>query len=58
MFVYRTLKQGFLYVDPGADAYDAQHRVRVLRRLRQRAQNLGFDLVNLSTGEVVDGAVS
>jgi transposase len=58
VFVYRTLKHGFLYVDPGADAYDAQHRVRVLRRLRQRAQNLGFGLVNLSTGEVVDGAVS
>jgi hypothetical protein len=47
-----------LYADPGADAYDAQDRTRVVRRLRQRAEHLGFGLVNLSTGEVVEGAVS
>ena len=58
VFVYRTLKHGFLYADPGADAYDAQHRVHVLRRLRQRAQNLGFGLIDLSTGEVVQSSVS
>ncbi|MBI3319164.1 MAG: IS110 family transposase, partial [Candidatus Omnitrophica bacterium] len=58
ILVYRTLKEGLLYADPGADAYDAQHRTRVLRRLRQRAANLGFGLIDLSTGEVVEGAVS
>lgn len=58
VLVYRSLKEGFVYADPGAEAYDAQHRAHVLRRLRQRAQNLGFGLVNLSTGEVVDRAVS
>ena len=47
-----------MYVDPGADAYDAQDRAPVVRRLRHRAENLGFALVNLSTGEVVEGAVS
>ena len=58
ILVYRTLKDGFVYADPGADAYDTQHRTHVVRRLRQRAQNLGFGLINLSTGEVLDGAVS
>jgi len=56
--IYRTLKEGIVYTDPGADAYDSQHRTHVLRRLRQRAQNLGFGLIDLSTGEVVDGTVS
>ena len=47
-----------MYADPGADAYDAHHRIHVLRRLRQRAANLGFGLIDLSTGEVVAGTVS
>lgn len=58
ILVYRTLKDGLVYADPGADAYDAQHRTHVVRRLRQRAANLGFALVNVSTGEVVEGTVS
>ena len=56
--IYRTLKEGLVYADPGADTYDAQHRTHVLRRLRQRAANLGFDLVNRATGELVEGTVS
>ncbi len=58
ILIYRTLKEGLVYADPGADAYDAQHRAHVVRRLRQRAAHLGFALVNASTGEVVEGAVS
>ena len=58
ILVYRTLKEGLVYSDPGAAAFDAQHRTQVLRRLRQRAANLGFGLIDLSTGEVVEGAVS
>jgi hypothetical protein len=58
ILVYRALKDGLVYADPGADAYDAQHRTHVLRRLRQRAATLGFDLINRETGEVVEGAVS
>jgi hypothetical protein len=58
VLVYRALKDGLIYVDPGADVYDAHHRTRVLRHLRQRAANLGFDLVNRATGELVEGSVS
>jgi transposase len=56
--VYRTLKDGLVYQDPGAAAYDAHHRLRVLRRLRQRAAHLGFSLLNRATGELLDGTVS
>jgi len=58
ILVYRALKGDFVYRDPGADAYDAQQRTRVLRRLRQRAATLGFELVSRETGELLDGVVS
>ena len=58
ILVYHTLKQELVYHDPGAAAYDAQHRQRVIRRLRQRATNLGFALVDRATGERLEGAVS
>ena len=58
LLIYRTLKEGLVYHDPGADAYDAHHRTHVLRRLRQRAENLGFALIDLKTGEVAEGTVS
>jgi transposase len=58
ILVYRSLKEGLLYQDPGAAAYDAHHRARLLRRLTQRAAHLGFSLVDLKTGEVLRAAVS
>lgn len=58
ILVYRTLRDGLVYRDPGAAAYDAQHRERVIRRLRQRAANLGFVLVDHGTGEWLETAVS
>jgi len=58
ILVYRTLKEGLVYQDPGAAAYDAHHRERVLRRLRQRAAHLGYVLLNRETGELLEGAVS
>jgi hypothetical protein len=57
ILVFRTLKDGLVYRDPGAAVYDAQHRTRVIRRLRQRAA-LGFSLVDRGTGEVLQGPVS
>jgi transposase len=58
ILVYRALKGTLVYRDPGADAYDVQQRTRVLRRLRQRAATLGFELVNRETGEVFPAGVS
>jgi transposase len=58
IIVYRTLKDGFVYQDPGAVAYDAHHRGSAVRRLRRRAAQLGFTLIDRDTGELLDGAVS
>jgi transposase len=55
---YRSLKGELIYKDPGASAYDARHRDIVLRRIRQRAENLGYALVHRQTGEILDGATS
>ena len=58
ILVYRTLNGDLVYQDPGADTYEAHDRARTLRRLRQRADHLGFALVNLKTGELAGGTVS
>jgi transposase len=58
VLVYHTLKGELQYHDPGADHYDAVQRARILRRLRQRAAALGFDLVNRTTGEGLTAGVS
>ena len=58
ILIYRVLKGELTYVDRGADAYDLQQRTRILRRLRQRAATLGFELVNRETGEIVSAGVS
>jgi hypothetical protein len=58
VLVYRALKGELVYRDPGADAYDLQQRARALRRLRQRASTLGFDLLNRETGQILQAGVS
>ncbi len=58
ILVYRSLKHGLVYQDPGAAAYDLHHKTRVLRRLRQRAAALGFGLVDLTPSAAADGVVS
>lgn len=45
--VYHSLKHGRIYKDPGAVAYDFQHRTRILRSLKTRARNLGYELVRI-----------
>jgi transposase len=54
ILVYRALKGEIAYHDPGTDAYEAQQRTRVLRRIRQRAATLGFELVNRETQSSVN----
>jgi hypothetical protein len=58
ILIYRTLKEGLVYAGRGADAHGARHQTHVVRRLRLRGANLGFDLVNRATGELVEGTVS
>ncbi len=58
ILVYRVLRRDIDYADPGADAYEAQHRARTLRNLRNRAQRLGLGLIDLETGELMEAGVS
>ena len=46
------------YADPGVEAYEAQHRSRTLRNLRNRVQRLGLGLIDRETGELMDPGVS
>ena len=51
ILVYRTLTGTLGYQDPGAHTY-------TVRRLKQRADTLGFTLLNRETGELLGATVS
>jgi hypothetical protein len=42
---YKALRYGMAYGDPGASAYEARYRERVVQQLKRRAKSLGFTLV-------------
>ena len=42
---YHMLKHRQAYVDPGQDAYQQQYQQRVVKNLKRKAKELGFDLV-------------
>jgi transposase len=58
LLVYRVMSGNLVYNDPGATAYQQLHRTRELKSLRRRARLLGFQLVDQTTGEVLDATVS
>jgi transposase len=49
---YNALRFGMKYDDPGADFYEVRYQTRVIHRLRQRASQLGFTLIE---GERAEG---
>jgi transposase len=52
--VYRTLKYGKEYVDPGVAYYEQKYRQRALNNLKRRARLLGYELIqNLELRPVV-----
>lgn len=46
---YRLWSTGEAYEDMGVDAYEQQYQQRVLKHLKRRAQQIGFDLVPTSS---------
>ena len=58
ILVYSVLKGDLDYNDPGAQAYEEHYRTRAIRNLSKRAKQFGLGLVNVETGELVQGAVS
>lgn len=55
LLVFRCLKGEIVYKGPGAASYDQANKESVLRRLRSRAENLGFSLVSNETGQILEG---
>jgi transposase len=54
VIIFCMLRDGTPYRDQPAAEYDERHRKRALHRLRKRAQSLGFDLVQIDTGLVLE----
>ena len=50
---YNTLRYGMTYQDPGATYDEEQYRGRLLKGLRRRAKELGYDLVETTAVEGV-----
>ena len=58
VLVYRALSGRLVYQDPGAIRYHLINRAREIKSLRKRAQLLGLQLIDISTGEVLVNANS
>ncbi len=58
ILVYRMLKGEITYQDPGPDAYAQRQRTKALRNLKKRAKSLGFELVQVDSGELLVEGVS
>ena len=50
---YNTLRYGMAYEDPGASYYEERYRDRVLKGLRRRAKEFGYELTEAGTAEGV-----
>ena len=51
--IYRMLKFGEDYVDKGQEYYEKQYQERVFNNFKNKAKQLGYQLLNQTTGEVV-----
>jgi transposase len=54
VLVYRALSGHLVYHDPGAAGYHLINRAREIKSLRKRATLLGLQLLDPSTGEVLN----
>ena len=50
---YNTLRYGMAYEDPGASYYEERYRDRMLKGLRRRAKEFGYELTEAGTAEGV-----
>jgi transposase len=58
ILIYRMLKHGMQYQDPGANFYETTYRSRVVKNMRKRAKSLGFQLIPLEASAECGGSVS
>lgn len=50
---YNTLRYGMAYEDPGVSYYEEQYRQRVIKGLRRRAKEFGYELTGVGAAEGV-----
>ena len=50
---YNAMRYGMAYADPGANHYEQQYRVRVVKGLHRRAAEFGFELHRVDVAERV-----
>jgi transposase len=48
LMVFRVLKHGMRYVDPGQDWYERQYRERVINTIARKARRFGYNLTPIS----------
>ena len=51
---YSMIKNGSEYVDKGQDYYEQQYHDRIVKGLKKRAADMGFDLVNKTPSSLVE----
>jgi transposase len=49
VIIYNMLKYGKVYVDRGAQYYEEQYRAAMLKNLKRRAKQLGYELVETAS---------
>ena len=47
------LKYGEIYVDKGQEYYENQYQERVMNNFKNKSKQLGYQLLNPNTGEIV-----
>ena len=53
--VYSMLKNGTAYVDAGQDYYEERYRTRIVKNLKKKAKELGFELVRVPSLDLGTG---
>ena len=53
IIIYNMLKYGKAYVDRGTEYYEQQYRATMVKNLKRRARQLGFEVSEVPTGPAV-----
>lgn len=56
IIIYNMLKYGKAYVDRGAEYYQEQYRATMIKNLKRRAKQLGFEVVEMTAASEVVAA--
>lgn len=58
LMIYRALKHGLEYVDPGQEWYEQAYRQRLINSLTRRARELGYELLPKALPTTTENALN